>query len=80
MKFLDQPWTGDISGIQDVQSYSPEYNITTSMKKLRYIMTILDWSTPSDISVKQDVQSYSPEYNITTPKHTSMKMGDFLDL
>ena len=28
MKLLDQPLRGDISGIQDVQSYSPEYNIT----------------------------------------------------
>ena len=27
MKLLDQPLRGDISGIQDVQSYSPEYNI-----------------------------------------------------
>ena len=28
MKLLDQPLRGDISGIQDVQSYSPEYNIS----------------------------------------------------
>ena len=28
MKLLDQPLKGDISGIQDVQSYSPEYNFT----------------------------------------------------
>ena len=27
MKLLDQPLRGDISGIQDAQSYSPEYNI-----------------------------------------------------
>ena len=27
-KLLDQPLKGDICGIQDVQSYSPEYNIT----------------------------------------------------
>ena len=27
MKLLDQPLRGDISGIQNVQSYSPEYNI-----------------------------------------------------
>ena len=28
MKLLDQPLRGDISGIQDVQSYRPEYNFT----------------------------------------------------
>ena len=28
MKLLDQSLRGDISGIQDVQFYSPEYNIT----------------------------------------------------
>ena len=32
MKLLNQPLRGDISGIQDVQSYSPEYNINFQKK------------------------------------------------
>ena len=41
MKLLDQPLRGDISGIQDVQSYSPEYNI-------KLLEKILEWDGSLD--------------------------------
>ena len=71
MKLLKQLLTGDISSIQDVQSYSPEHNITTSMKKHHYIMKVLDRFTPSDIPGIEDIEFYSPEYSITTSKYNN---------
>ena len=41
MKLLDQTLRGDISGIQDVQSYSPEYNI-------KLLEKILEWDGSLD--------------------------------
>ena len=42
MKPLDQPLRGDISGIQDVQSYSPEYNINFQKYKKMTVNEFLD--------------------------------------
>ena len=42
MKLLDQPLRGDISGIQDVQSYSPEYNINFQKYKKMTVNEFLD--------------------------------------
>ena len=58
MKLLDQPLMSDISGIQDVQSYSPEYNITFHKYTAMALIKFLDlYPVPTNLKEVEEQSS-----------------------
>jgi hypothetical protein len=55
MKLVDQPLSGDISGIQDVKSYSPEYDITFQKYTAMTMNEFLDlYPLPTNLKEVED--------------------------
>ena len=65
MKLLDQPLRGDISGIQDAQSYNPEYNII--------FLTAMTMNELLDLSWKPQTKLQTPKTKLQAPR-TKIKL------